>query len=226
MTTKKRADYIKKLLIKSMFLGLWLMTDATIDARPIWTFELASGGAYCFRTPLTIHQSGHKDIEFFADYATHSFKLPIYYACRFAAWNLGRAWEAEFIHLKMTVTNPPHDVQHFEISHGYNLLMLNHAWNRRLTVLRAGVGIVVSHPENTVRGKLLAGSNGLFNTAYHFSGPAIQFDLGRRCFLGNKFFIAMSGKITAAYARVPVADGHADVPNVAVHALIGIGREF
>jgi hypothetical protein len=209
-----------------MVLGFWLMADAPIEARPIWMFELAGGDAYCFRTPLTIIQSGYKDIKFFAKYATHSFKLPVYYAFRFAMWNSDRAWEAEFVHLKMEVTNPPHDVQHFEISHGYNLLILNRAWKRRGLILRVGGGIVISHPENTVRGKPLVLNNGMFNTGYHLSGPTAQIELGRRWYFRERFFITIDGKLTAACARIPVADGHANVPNVAIHGLVGTGCEF
>jgi len=39
-------------------------------------------------------------------------------------------------------------------------------------------------------------------------------------------FASVEGKLTASWIRVPIADGRATVPNVAVHVLAGIGATF
>ena len=44
--------------------------------------------------------------------------------------------------------------------------------------------------------------------------------------LANWLFVSVEGKITAAWARVPVAEGHATVPNVAFHGIAGVGVSF
>jgi len=216
----------KKLLIVLILQGACLTLVMGVEARPTWTFELLGGDAYCFRMPLTITQSGDEDIELTATYKTNSFVPPIYYAYRFARWQDTRAWELEFVHLKMELTNPPSEVQHFEISHGYNLLTLNRAWTVKALILRVGGGIVISHPENTVRERSLAWDKGIFKTGYHLSGVTAQVAVGKRWQIGRKFFLTFDGKLTGSYARVPVADGHADVPNAAIHGLIGLGYEF
>jgi hypothetical protein len=217
---------MKKLLIAFMIQGIWLTMVISAEAQNTWTFELLGGDAYCFNTPLTIKQSGYEDITFTAKYKTNSFEPPIYYSYRFALWTPDRAWELELVHLKIELTNPPSEVQHFEISHGYNLLMLNRAWKRQHVILRVGGGIVISHPENTVRGKSLPWNKGILKSGYHLSGVSTQVDLGRRFYFGKHVFLTLDGKLTGSYARVPVEEGHADVPNVAIHGLVGVGWEF
>lgn len=76
------------------------------------------------------------------------------YAYRIGRWSGRTAWEAELVHHKLYLENPPPAVQHFEVTHGYNLATANRAWaTDRRTVLRVGVGLVIAHPEGRVRGR-------------------------------------------------------------------------
>src|SRR5262249_10285342 len=106
----------------------------------------------------------------------------------------------------------------FRITHGYNLVMLNHAWSWNNFILRAGGGAVVAHHETIVRG--LAEPEG-----YHFTGPVFQVAGEERIFFG-RFFVSVEGKLTAARAHVPVALGEASAPNVALHGIFGGGFRF
>lgn len=216
----------KKFLTAFMIQGMFLTMVISAEAQDTWTFELLGGDAYCFKTPLTIHQSGYEDISLTAKYKTNSFEPPIYYSIRLARWNNDRAWELELVHLKIELKNPPSEVQHFEVSHGYNLLTVNRSWKQRKFIFRLGGGIVISHPESTVRGKSLSWDRGILNKGYYVSGVTVQVDVGRRLYFGENLFVTVDGKLTGSYARVPVEDGHADVPNVAIHGLFGVGYEF
>ena len=48
----------------------------------------------------------------------------------------------------------------------------------------------------------------------------------RKLPLSSRLFLALEGKLTAAHTRVDAANGHASVPNVAIHGLVGLGYSF
>lgn len=190
-------------------------------AQARWSFELFGGTAHSFRTPLTLRQAGEPDVRVTARYSTRPLADAPYYAYRFARWSGGAGWEAELVHHKVYLENPPPEVQHFEVSHGYNLVTLNRAWLRGATVLRAGAGVVVARPEATIRGTRYE-EGGLFGDAYYLSGPTAQGAAGRRFHLAGGLSAEAEGKLTASYARIPIRDGRAVTPNVALHALLGL----
>ena len=39
------------------------------------------------------------------------------------------------------------------------------------------------------------------------------------------FFLSLDGRVSASYVRVPVVNGHASVPNVALHVHAGLGYQ-
>jgi hypothetical protein len=41
--------------------------------------------------------------------------------------------------------------------------------------------------------------------------------------VGGRLFVAAEGKVTAAYAWIPVQDGSATLSNLAFHGLVGTG---
>ena len=86
-----------------------------------------------------------------------------------------------------------------------------------------GAGAVVAHPESTVRGKALSQDGGPFGRGYHLSGPTAQAAAEKKFGADGDLFVPVEGKLTASFARVPVADGSADVPRAAVHGLAGLG---
>jgi len=199
------------------------------SAPRVWSLELYGGSAASVPTPLRIRQAGMPDVTFTAHYATRPFRDSPYYMYRAGRWKTStrRGWEVELLHHKLYLRNAPPEVEHFEVTHGFNMLFVNRAQSRRPGVVRFGLGVVVAHPEATVRGRVLAGNRGLLRDGYYLAGPAAQAAVARRVTLGRTpLFVGVEAKGTAAYARVPIADGHASVPNLAAHLLLGVGAEF
>lgn len=184
-----------------------------------WSIELRTGAAKSFTTALEIEQSALPKIDFDAHYENHPWEDSFYYGWRISRNSTKHAWEIEFLHHKLYLSNNPPEVEHFEVSHGYNMLLLNHAWVFGSTYVRAGAGPVISHAETRVRGEFL-------DSGYELSGFAGQGSVERRFYLSRKFFITVEGKFTAATASVSVANGDAHVPNIAIHGLAGLGYDF
>lgn len=196
-----------------------------MPAQTRWSLELFGGTAYSLPTRLTIRQAGEPRIALTARYATRPWSGALYYAYRVGRWSGDGAWELELVHHKVYLENAPADVQHFEITHGYNLVLANRAFRRKQLILRLGAGVVIAHPETTIRGRTHPQRGGLFG-GYHLTGPAAQLALGARIPIVRGLFASAEGKFTAARARVPVEGGHATAPNVALHALVGLGYAF
>jgi hypothetical protein len=129
------------------------------------------GTSHAFSTPLEIRQAGQDELRFHARYETRPLDTPLYYDLRLARWHGSRGFELDLLHQKLFLTNPPPEVQAFAVSHGYNLLTLNHLWRSTALVYRLGGGLVVAHPESTVRGRT-------FERGYRLSGPTLNASLG------------------------------------------------
>ncbi len=188
-----------------------------------WTVELFVGFPVGFPSPLTIRQAGRPDIATRARFESRPFRKPIYYGWRIGRWDGSRGWELEFVHDKLYLEDKPAGIDAFAVSHGYNLLTLNRAWARGGLVRRAGAGAVVAHPENTIRGKPLPENGGLLGWGYYLSGPTVQAAVEKRFRVRGDLFLPVEWKATASFARIPVADGSADVPRAALHGLAGLG---
>lgn len=195
-----------------------------VSAEPRWSLELFGGAAFNFETSLDVEQEGEPDLEIDADFATRAFEDPPYYGVRLGRWTGDRAWELELVHHKLFLEDRPPEVQRFEISHGFNLVFANRAWQgERGNLWRAGLGVVAAHPETTIRGRAVSPQAGDLGGGYDLAGPALQAAVGRRLRVSERLFVPIEGKLTAAWARVPIAGGRAEVPNVALHAAVGFG---
>ena len=212
-----------------MGVATWLACGTAAQAQGRRVVEFFAGTAYNFPTPLTIRQEGEPDVRLSARYRTKPWQDSPYYAYRFGYTDRdGRAWEAELVHHKLYLEeNLPPAVQRFEVTHGYNLVTVNRAMvHESGTMLRIGVGAVIGHPEATVRGKPTTGRGGFFDRGYFLSGPTLQLALGRRFPDPHGFFVSAEGKLTASWARLPIRDGTAVTPNVALHGLLGVGYAY
>ncbi len=197
-------------------------------ALATYSFEAATGGAYNFPMPLNIYQKGYPNINMTAHYDTKPFSPPPYYLLRIGKWNDNKAWELEFIHHKLYLSNTTDEVNNFTITNGYNLITLNRAWlNTRNYIWRVGAGIVLAHPESKIRDQTFSETGGIFNDdGYFVAGPSLMASLGKRFYLSKSFFIELEGKVTASYADVKIANGNAEAPDVAIHANVGIGYDL
>jgi hypothetical protein len=205
------------IIVMGLILPSWAMAG--------WTVQLSTGSSYSFPSPLTIRQDNEKDIDLTAEYETKAWATQApYYALRIAKWDDDTAWEFESLHQKLYLKNKPDEVQHFSISHGYNINMFNYALSRYGFIYRAGIGFVMTHPETKVRGKWLEDDGGI--NGFYISGAGGQLAAEKRYYSSDTLSLSLEIKFTAAYAEIPIADGSATVPNYAVHGLIGIGFDL
>ena len=86
--------------------------------------DLSLGNAYNFISEISIQNKmpGGQDIKFASKPYTHGLKSPQYYSIRIRK----NRKEIELIHHKLYFERDlPDEVDHFEITDGYNMLMLN-----------------------------------------------------------------------------------------------------
>ncbi|MCI0618530.1 hypothetical protein L0244_36590 [bacterium] len=206
--------------MKALFILAILFTSTVAYSQSWWSIEpLRTGSAKSFSTKLEIEQTAFPKFEFDADYETRPWEDAPYYGWRISRQSEKHAWELEFLHHKIYLTNNPPEIQHFEVSHGYNMLFLNHAWIFGPNYIRAGAGPVISHTESEIRGLGFASN-------YEISGFVGQGAFGRRFYLSRIFYFTLEGKFTLATASVSIAQGKAHAPNVAIHGLAGIGFDL
>lgn len=201
---------------------LWVTASAGQSSRSV---ELFLGTAANLPTALTVRQEGEPEIELEARYDTRPLTSPFYYAVRFAFEGPKGAWELQLVHHKLHLSNPPAAIQHFEITHGFNVLTLNRSFDARGVRLRVGAGIVLAHPESTVRGRESA-VGGVLDSGYSLTGPALLAGVGKAFEVATDLYVGAEVQLIGARARVPVAGGTATAANVAVHFLFGTGYRF
>jgi len=182
------------------------------------------GAAVNFDTPLSIQQDNHPTLDFSAHYETRPFQGPLYYALRFSYKRISSTWELQFIHHKLHLSNPTKEIQSFEITHGFNIFSLNRSFPSRFLAWRIGFGLVLAHAESKVRGRAYSGHGGLLDTGYHLTGPALIGGTGKEFPISAHFRLLTEIQLIAARARIPVADGTARAPNIALHILLGIAH--
>lgn len=186
-----------------------------------WSVTTSGGTAWNLPLPLTIYQEGQPAIRIDrAQWETRPLYEAPYYAVRF---DNGR-WGVELIHHKLYLVSRHPDVQQFWISHGYNLILVERLTKRPPVTIIYGVGPVVAHPETIVREKELSDPPhpGISLQGYYLSGLSGHAAVAYEAPVAPWLSLLAEGKVTAAWARVPVAEGYADVPNVAVHGLLGL----
>ena len=207
-----------------VFLALVLSSSTSVMAST--SVELMFGYPYNTKSPLHINQDGSSNIATRADFETEPFTPPFYYSMRLAKRTDNAAWELELLHHKLYLQNRPANVQRFDVSHGFNLLFVNRSWDIQPLILRIGLGAVVAHPENTVNNQPLADDGGLFGSGQYLAGATGQLSAGWSYAFHRHWFATLEGKLTYAYARLKIADGHANLLHGALHALGGIGYRW
>jgi hypothetical protein len=197
-------------------------------------FELLAGTAWSFPTPLTIQLPAATPLRRRAQYATHPWSDAPYYAYRIGGGALSAHGtpagnEGELVHHKLYLDGPQPPIEHFEVTHGYNLVTANAVRAADRLAIRFGVGLVIAHAEGRIAGQRVGGSRRTFlGGGYHIAGLTAQLAAGRRYPLARGRVAAYAlpeAKFTASLARVPLGDagGTVLVPNVAAHVLAGLG---
>jgi hypothetical protein len=203
------------------------LAAAAASADERWRVELGAGTAWSLGSTLRVEQAGYPELAIRAAWATQAFEAPLYYAWRVARADAKGAWALRFVHHKVYLVNTTAEVQGFAVSHGYNLLTLERATRLSGLEVSAGVGLVIAHPEATVRGEALdEASGGPFGGGYYLTGPTLAIAASRRLPLGRHLALVPELRATLSRARVPVAGGEASVPNAALHLAVGLELRF
>jgi hypothetical protein len=215
-----------------MFMLVAAVVGSGLPTTDLAAFELSSfefflGSAVNLNTPLEISQSGHPALDVTADYETRGFERPMYWSFRFGFNRTEQgAWEFQARHHKLFLTNPPPEVQHFEITHGFNILTFNRSFEDLPVTLRVGAGLVLAEPNTTIRGLSDEDAGGLFGSGYTLTGPAFVGGVSKDFTVWKGLFFVIEADLIAAWFRVPVVDGHAQGPNISLHGLAGLGYRF
>jgi hypothetical protein len=186
--------------------------------------SLSDGLQYTPPIPLIIRQTGRPDIRLTARFSTRPFADVPYYDVKVGVARRPWAYELELVHHKLYLDNRPSEVQWFEITHGYNPILLNAVREHWGVIFRVGAGILLAHPETTVRGLRYPENGGILG--WYVSGPASQVSIGKVLNLGRHLFAGIEGKFIGAWARVPIVNGSADVTNLSLHGLASVGWRF
>lgn len=205
---------------------LFILSQTVVFAQSHWSFELHGGEVYNVPMPLTIKQQGYPDLKLTARYHTEAFTLPVYWDWRFSRWQNDKSWEFEAIHHKLYLDNTTPEVQKFNISHGFNMLMVNRGFDKKTFQYRAGVGVVLAHPESNIRGKEFGNSIDNWDMGYYLSGPVLNLAISKPIPMSGRFYLNAEAKTTFAYSHIKIAEGHADVYNLAFHLILGIGVDL
>ncbi|MGC8803817.1 MAG: hypothetical protein ACP5PS_08640, partial [Bacteroidales bacterium] len=135
--------------------------------------------------------------------------------------------ELELMHHKLYLRNKPVDVQHFGISHGFNILFFNRSTEKGQFTHRFGGGIIIAHPESEIRGKQFGNAVDPYDMGYYITGPAVQYSLNKLFPSNSIIQINTEIKLLAAYSYTPIAEGHAHVFYLGLHLIAGLqGRIY
>ncbi len=196
-----------------------------------WSVEANFGFPVNINHPITIKQQGHQDLNFTAKFYSEPFKQPFFYVYRFSKWKNDKAWELEMMHQKLYLSNPPEEIQYFNITHGFNLITLNRSFKIKLLkkhdfIVKFGTGIVLAHAENMVRGKEFDQKQSFLNLGYYVTGPVLNLALAKRFKISNRTYFNLETKFNSSYADVPIVDGYATLWHSAFSFIGGIGYSF
>ncbi len=209
-------------------IALTVCTAAVLatPAHAGWTFEMHGGVPWVPDRTVNISQTGFPDLHIDARMRTEPGKMPFYYDLRLIRWDGRHGWALDFLHNKLILDNPPPEVQDFQFTHGYNMVSLQRLWRVADYVLMAGAGVVLTHTESTVRGRVFDQHRGVFGWGYYLSGPLVVVGAGRRLELGERVYLSGDVRASWSHVDVDVVDGGASMTDVSVHFLVGAGVRF
>ncbi|MGH7468771.1 MAG: hypothetical protein ACRENP_12510 [Longimicrobiales bacterium] len=217
-----RGYWIGRHAHRAVLLAALLLAAGARPGRAQIFAEGFMGSALSVPLPLHVTQSGSAELRFTAKYETRPLEGSPYYAWRIGYWRSRRGWAVGLLHHKLYLTNAPSAIQRFEVSHGYNLVAVTHGWLHGSSYFGVGGGVVIAHPETVVRGRTTPADGGPLGGGYYLTGPSLQGAAGRYVLLTSFLALALEAGASASRARLPVAGGHANVPNLAMHFHVGL----
>jgi hypothetical protein len=226
MTQRSRAFAGAPALALALALALAVTVATPPASAQRWTIHAGTGVAYNAPSSLVIEQARAPDLSLTARFDTRAFETPLYYVVRVerGSWS-GGAIALELVHHKLFLENPPAEVQELAISHGFNIVTVQRVWTPiEGRSVRAGAGVVVAHPETTVRGRAQP-KGGWLDRGYYVAGPVAQLGAGLSRRLIGRARVGVETKLVGARAWVPIADGSARLWHASAHldALVSVG---
>ena len=201
------------------------------------SIDLSLGEALNIKQEIKINNDSFKTVA-----QTKGFKNPQYYSIRLRKNNL----ELELVHHKLYIENNlPGYIHHFELTDGYNLLLLNYTSPLKKNLhYRLGIGVPVVHPDITIQGKefnlespkrLFERGGGLlpkfWKEGYYPGGITSQLSLFYRKDINSKTAYHIETKIVYAKTQFDLSyiddqsqESNLDItiPNLSFHFLLGI----
>ncbi len=215
-----------RLIFSAIILTVWCLLPG-YTAAATWNLDLFLGTALNFNSNLKITQRGEEDLEFTARWRTDAFQQPVYWVLRTAYWTSAtRGWALDLCHNKLVLDDPPSEVNAYSHTHGYNLLTIQRLWVIDGNLVLLAAGVVVSHPESTIRGLRFPETGGDLGGGYHLAGPVVGAGLGRRFSLTGPLQAVLEGRFTLSHATTPVANGESSFTSASFHFLVGLSLGF
>lgn len=121
------------------------------------------------------------------------------------------------------MVNRPAEIQRFGVSHGYNMLMLNHGREITKFIFHAGFGSVLLHPESTIRGMAYPEGSGFDWKGYRLRGILLHLAFSKQINCGKHFFVNTEAKVTGSVVNAPIVDRYARVHTIVFHLILGPG---
>jgi hypothetical protein len=180
------------------------------------------GSSVSLPSPVSISQSGQPTLNFTGHWATRPFLDTWYYAGRLGLWKGDKGWLLDFTHHKIYLIDRPAQVQRFQITHGMNAITVSRAFRHQHLSYAFGAGPLVAAPLSTVRGQHRPYGGGFFG-GYYLAGGTLMSSVTRYFPLKVGVSLLLDGRASASYARVPVANGHGSLLNIALHFHAGLG---
>lgn len=190
-----------------------------------WEASVAPGAVFNFPAALKIHQDVGL-INLRARYRTDPFSVPFYYDLRVSTWKGNKGFAAKFTHHKLILKNREEQIQLFSITNGFNLFTINRLYFSKGFIWSFGAGIVVTHPESTIRQQPFPENRGMLGSGYFVSGPTAELALSGKHILRHNLYVFGEARLTGSYVQVPVVHGYAGLMNVAFHFQPGVGYQF
>ncbi len=231
---------MKKIILVLIIFLVPITTRANLVFEFLWGYNL--------NLPATMTEYGlGSPIIYNPQWESRSFTVGSdspYWAARNGIWNSTHEWgiELEWIHQKIFLINTNSHIQHFDISHGYNLFLVNYAnkfyVNKGIELIaRVGFGMVIAHAESIIDGIY----NGTGGKSFTVAGVGGQLALQMRIPIADYLIGFLELKYTAGYAKVPYSGkidhagliepknlytGEFHVPHHAIHFTWGFGIDF
>lgn len=208
--------------MKAIFIVTLCFTPLLSFAQTNWYIEINSGLPINIISPLIIKQKNQPTIRLWARYYSEPYTLPVYWDIKLSRKKSSTFYELELMHHKLYLQNKTNEIQHFGISHGFNLLIFNTVKETKHFISRWGLGIVIAHPESEIRGKRFGDAVNPYDLGYYITGPVIQYAISKPFIFTSRINLNTELKLLATYSYTPIAEGYAHVWYMGIHLLAGL----